>query len=39
MMPAEIGTGAFWSGVLDYISGISLDTVLETIEAAAVEAY
>ncbi len=39
LMPGEIGTGAFWSGVLDYISGISLDTVLETIEAAAQEAY
>jgi alpha-glucoside transport system substrate-binding protein len=39
MMPAEIGTGAFWSGVLDYVSGISLDTVLESIEAVAVEAY
>lgn len=39
MMPAEIGTGAFWSGVLDYVSGISLDTVLESIEATAKEAY
>ena len=39
MMPGEIGTGAFWSGILDYISGINLDTVLESIEAAAVEAY
>ena len=39
LMPAEIGQGAFWSGVLDYISGISLDTVLESIEAAAQDAY
>ncbi len=39
MMPGEIGTGAFWTGILDYISGISLDTVLESIEAAAEEAY
>jgi len=39
LMPGEIGAGAFWSGVLDYISGISLDTVLQTIEAAAVDAY
>jgi len=39
LMPGEIGAGAFWSGVLDYISGISLDTVLQSIEAAAVEAY
>ena len=39
LMPGEIGAGAFWSGVLDYISGISLDTVLQTIEAAAQDAY
>jgi len=39
MMPAEIGTGAFWSGVLDYVSGINLDTVLESIEETAKEAY
>jgi len=39
LMPAEIGTGAFWSGVLDYVSGIPLDTVLESIEEVAKEAY
>jgi ABC-type glycerol-3-phosphate transport system substrate-binding protein len=39
LMPGAIGAGAFWSGVLDYVSGIDLDTVLETIEAAAQEAY
>ena len=39
LMPGEIGAGAFWSGVLDYISGINLDTVLEVIEAAAQDAY
>ena len=39
LMPGEIGAGAFWSGVLDYISGINLDTVLQAIEAAAVDAY
>jgi len=39
LMPGSIGAGAFWSGVLDYVSGINLDTVLETIEAAAQEAY
>jgi alpha-glucoside transport system substrate-binding protein len=39
LMPGAIGAGAFWSGVLDYLSGINLDTVLATIEAAAVEAY
>ena len=39
LMPAAVGTGSFWSGVLDYVSGIPLDTVLETIEASAVDAY
>jgi alpha-glucoside transport system substrate-binding protein len=39
LMPAAVGAGTFWTGVLDYISGISLDTVLEAIEASAVDAY
>jgi alpha-glucoside transport system substrate-binding protein len=39
LMPAEIGAGVFWSGVLDYISGINLDTVLASIEATAKDAY
>ncbi|MCJ7830708.1 MAG: hypothetical protein MUP74_04895, partial [Desulfobacterales bacterium] len=38
-MPAAVGTGAFWTGVLDYVSGVPLDSVLETLEAAAVDAY
>jgi alpha-glucoside transport system substrate-binding protein len=39
LMPAAVGSGTFWTGILDYISGISLDTVLEAIEASAVSAY
>jgi alpha-glucoside transport system substrate-binding protein len=39
LMPAAVGSGTFWTGVLDYISGIPLDTVLENIEASAIEAY
>ncbi|MCR4405101.1 MAG: ABC transporter substrate-binding protein [Candidatus Acetothermia bacterium] len=39
LMPAAVGSGAFWEGVLDYVSGVSLDTVLANIEAAAVAAY
>jgi len=39
LMPAAVGSGTFWTGVLDYISGIPLDTVLEAIEASAVDAY
>ncbi len=39
LMPAAVGSGTFWTGVLDYISGIPLDTVLAAIEASAVDAY
>lgn len=39
LMPAAVGAGTFWSGVLDYVSGIPLDTVLEAIEASAIDAY
>lgn len=39
MMPRAVGTGTFWSGVLDYVSGVPLDAVLENIENSAVEAY
>lgn len=38
-MPAAVGAGALWRGVLDYVGGADLDTVLEEIEAAAAEAY
>lgn len=39
LMPGAVGAGSFWQGVLDYVSGVPLDTVLETIEQSAVEAY
>ncbi|MGE5575582.1 MAG: hypothetical protein ACM3TT_00105, partial [Syntrophothermus sp.] len=39
MMPAAVGSGAFWKGILDYVSGQDLDSVLKTIEAAADQAY
>jgi len=39
LMPTPVGAGTFWSGVLDYISGIPLMTVLEAIEASAVDSY
>ena len=39
LMPAAVGAGTFWSGVLDYVSGIPLETVLESIEASAIDAY
>ena len=39
LMPGEVGAGSFWTGILDYVSGIDLDTVLENIEASAQDAY
>ncbi|HIP86884.1 MAG TPA: carbohydrate ABC transporter substrate-binding protein [Anaerolineales bacterium] len=39
LMPAAVGAGSFWTGVLDYVGGTDLDTVLEEIEATAVDAY
>ncbi len=32
LMPAEVGTGTFWTGMVDWISGDDLDTVLQAIE-------
>jgi alpha-glucoside transport system substrate-binding protein len=39
LMPAAVGAGTFWTGVLDYVSGIPLETVLESIEVSALDAY
>jgi len=39
LMPAAVGAGTFWSGILDYVGGENLDTVLEAIETSAVDAY
>lgn len=38
-MPGAVGSGAFWEGILNYVSGESLDDVLAYIEAAARETY
>jgi alpha-glucoside transport system substrate-binding protein len=32
-MPGAVGTGAFWSGVTEYIGGSDLDTVLSDIQS------
>ncbi|GAI38595.1 unnamed protein product, partial [marine sediment metagenome] len=32
LMPAAVGSGSFWSGILDYVGGENLDSVLERIE-------
>jgi alpha-glucoside transport system substrate-binding protein len=34
MMPSEVGTGSFWSGMVNYVSGVDGETVLEEIEAS-----
>jgi alpha-glucoside transport system substrate-binding protein len=34
LMPTEVGSGTFWSGTLDYVTGTDLDTVLADIEAS-----
>ena len=39
LMPAAVGSGSFWSGILDYVGGEDLDSVLRRIEETAVDAY
>ena len=34
LMPGAVGTGAFWSGMVDYVGGQDLDAVLANIEAS-----
>ncbi|MCM1984919.1 ABC transporter substrate-binding protein [Lyngbya confervoides] len=34
LMPGAVGTGTFWSGIVDYVSGQSVNEVLESIEAS-----
>lgn len=39
LMPAAVGSGSFWKGVLDYINGEDLHNVLRRIEESADYAY
>jgi alpha-glucoside transport system substrate-binding protein len=39
LMPTAVGSGTFWTGVLDYVSGKNLETVLGRIEESADETY
>ena len=32
MMPGAVGTGTFWSGMVDYVGGMNVDPVLQSIE-------
>ncbi|MDJ0590133.1 MAG: ABC transporter substrate-binding protein [Pleurocapsa sp. MO_226.B13] len=34
MMPGAVGTGTFWSGMVDYVGGMDVDTVLQNIESS-----
>jgi alpha-glucoside transport system substrate-binding protein len=34
LMPGEVGAGAFWSGIVDYVNGVDLDIILEGIDLA-----
>lgn len=34
LMPGAVGTGTFWTGMVDYVGGREVDAVLETIEAS-----
>lgn len=34
LMPGEVGTGTFWTGMVDYVGGTDADTVLANIEAS-----
>ena len=34
MMPGAVGTGTFWSGVVEYVAGEPVKDVLDTIEAS-----
>ncbi|MGB3713198.1 MAG: ABC transporter substrate-binding protein [Candidatus Promineifilaceae bacterium] len=32
LMPAEVGAGTFWSGMIDWVAGEDIETVLQAIE-------
>lgn len=31
-MSGAVGTGSFWTGIVDYVNGADLDEVLQTID-------
>ena len=33
LMSPTVGTGTFWSGIIDYVAGEPLDSVLDNIQA------
>ena len=34
LMPGQVGAGSFWTGMVDYVGGADLDTVLSEIDAS-----
>ncbi|MEQ8541890.1 MAG: ABC transporter substrate-binding protein [Coleofasciculus sp. D1-CHI-01] len=38
LLPGAVGTGTFWTGIIDYVSGKDLDRILQTIEASLSDA-
>jgi alpha-glucoside transport system substrate-binding protein len=34
MMPGVVGTGTFWSGIVDYVGGEDVESVLADIESS-----
>lgn len=34
MMPGAVGTGTFWSGIVDYIGGTDVEKVLQNIDSS-----
>jgi alpha-glucoside transport system substrate-binding protein len=34
LMPGAVGAGTFWTGIVDYVGGADLTTVLQTIDAS-----
>jgi alpha-glucoside transport system substrate-binding protein len=34
LMPGAVGTGSFWTGIVDYVGGEDLGTILTTIDAS-----
>jgi len=39
LMPGAVGSGSFWTEILNYVSGVPLIRVLMTIETTALDAY
>jgi alpha-glucoside transport system substrate-binding protein len=32
LMPAQVGAGSFWTGIVDWVNGKSTDAMLDTVE-------